>query len=72
MEKPERVLRKPELYGKLALSDATIWRLEHQGKFPKRITLGGKSVGWLESEVNDWLKAKAEAREHNTQEKVAL
>ena len=62
METEDRILRKPELMTKLGLSDATIWRRERLGQFPKRISLGGKSVGWFESEVNAWLQAKKDAR----------
>lgn len=62
MKSHERVIRKPELMAMIGLSDATIWRLERAGKFPGRIQLGGNSVAWLESEVLDWLKSKADAR----------
>ena len=57
-----RILRKPDLTLKIALSDATIARLERKGKFPKRIQLGGNSVGWLESEIDAWIQERAEAR----------
>jgi prophage regulatory protein len=57
-----RVLRKPELMTRVPLSDATIWRLEKAGKFPKRIRIGGQAVGWFESEINDWLQKKADER----------
>lgn len=60
---PERILRKPELIARLGLSDATIWRRERKGDFPKRISLGGKAVGWIESEVDAWLAKKAAERE---------
>ena len=59
MNKNQRVIRKPELFSKISLSDATIWRLEKASKFPKRIQLGGNSVGWFLSEVEDWLEQKA-------------
>lgn len=59
----ERILRKPELFNRIQLSDPTIWRLEKQGKFPRRLRLGGASVGWLESEILDWLQKKADARQ---------
>ncbi len=63
MNKPtDRILRKPETQYRVGLSDPTIYRLERAGKFPKRIQLGGNSVGWFESEVNAWLAAKAAAR----------
>ena len=62
-EPRERLIRKPELTSMICLSDATVWRMEKAGKFPKRLQLGGNSVAWLESEVLDWLKAKAAERE---------
>ena len=55
----QRVIRKPELFNKIPLSDATIWRREKMGDFPKRIKLGGNSVGWFENEVDEWLAKKA-------------
>jgi len=57
-----RVIRKPELLGMIGLSDATVWRMERAGRFPGRITLGGNSVGWLYSEISEWLEAKAASR----------
>jgi len=62
MKQNQRVIRKPELFSKLSLSDATIWRLERAGKFPKRIQLGGNSVGWFLSEIEDWLDQKGQER----------
>jgi len=62
MESTDRVLRKPELIAKVGLSDPSIWRRERKGQFPKRIPLGGHSVGWLESEVLEWLREKAADR----------
>ena len=58
----ERVIRKPELLAIIGLSDPTIWRMEKDGRFPKRLRLGGNSCGWLESEVDGWLKERAAAR----------
>ncbi len=50
----DRIIRKKELFHMVPLSDATIWRMEKAGKFPKRLQLGGNSVGWSESEVREW------------------
>jgi prophage regulatory protein len=62
-QKPtERVIRKPELHAIIPLSDPTIWRMEKDGKFPKRIRLGGNSCGWLLSEVMAWLAKRAADR----------
>lgn len=61
----QRIIRKPELFSMIGLSDATIWRLEKKGKFPRRISLGGNSVGWFDTEVNGWLATKAADRKEN-------
>ena len=58
-----RIIRKPELFARLALSDATIWRMERAGKFPRRIKLGSNSVGWFDNEIDAWLEKKAEERQ---------
>jgi prophage regulatory protein len=59
----DRIIRKPELLARIGLSDPTIWRMERDGKFPRRLRLGGNSCGWLQSEVDIWLQRLAEARE---------
>jgi len=51
-----KILRKPQLKEKLDVSGATIDRWERDGRFPRRIHLGKKSVGWLESEIDDWVR----------------
>jgi prophage regulatory protein len=61
--KERRVIRKPELMHRLGLSDTTVWRMERQGRFPKRVRLGGKAVGWFSDEITDWIAKRAEERE---------
>ncbi len=38
-------------------------RLEGEGRFPKRVRLSPYKVAWIESEIRDWLIAKAEERD---------
>lgn len=57
-----RVLRKPELEHRTGWSGMQIWREEKAGRFPKRIVLGPNSVGWIEEEVDDWIRARMAAR----------
>jgi prophage regulatory protein len=63
MEERTNILRKRGVLQKTGLSGTTQWRREKAGDFPKRISLGGKTVGWLECEIDIWLKEKAAARE---------
>ncbi|HSE87586.1 MAG TPA: AlpA family phage regulatory protein, partial [Candidatus Binatia bacterium] len=32
-----------------------------QGTFPRPVSLGGRAVGWLEAEVQQWLQRRIEA-----------
>jgi prophage regulatory protein len=29
-----------------------------QGKFPNKINLGSRAVGWISSEVNEWIEER--------------
>ena len=49
------ILRLPAVQLKTGLSRSTIYRLEADGEFPKRIRLGKNSVGWALAEVDEYL-----------------
>lgn len=53
--------REPQVRQATQLSRTTRWRLERQGKFPVRRQLSPNSVGWLRSEVEDWLTSRKPA-----------
>ena len=60
-----RLLSKREVKALVIYSYAHIDRLEEEGKFPKRVRLGeGRycRVGWVESEIYEWIEAKISAR----------
>ena len=57
-----RILSKRQLKELVLYSPQHIARLEKAGKFPRRIQLGSNRVGWLESEVLEWLQEKLAAR----------
>lgn len=40
-----------------------IKRLEDDGKFPQRVSLGDHRVGWVESEIEDWIQSRLRQRE---------
>ena len=60
----ERILRIPDVVERTGLSQTTIWRRERDGEFPRRRRLGENSVGWLESEVDEWLRSCPLAEAH--------
>jgi prophage regulatory protein len=52
------ILRKREVSQRVGLSAVTIWRLEKAGKFPSRVQLGPRCVGWKEEEINQWIESR--------------
>ena len=55
------ILRLPEVKKSTGLSRSTIYLRIAEGTFPKPVSLGGRAVGWLEAEVQDWLQRRIEA-----------
>ena len=51
----QRILRLPEVMERTGLKRSTIYLHISESAFPKQINLGEHSVGWLESEVNEWI-----------------
>jgi prophage regulatory protein len=55
------ILRLPGVKARTGLSRSTIYLRVSEGRFPKPVSLGGRAVGWIEAEVDDWLNQKIEA-----------
>ncbi|MEX0963780.1 MAG: AlpA family transcriptional regulator [Pseudohongiellaceae bacterium] len=49
------ILRLPTVKARTGLSRSTIYLRISEDRFPRPISLGGRAVGWIEAEVNDWL-----------------
>jgi prophage regulatory protein len=58
-----RVLRLAEVIEKTGLARSTIYKYADLGRFPRPISLGGKSVGWIDSEIHEWLQEKQVERD---------
>ena len=58
-----KILSKRQLKELVLYSPQHIARLEAAGNFPKRVKLGANRVGWVESEVLDWLQERLDRRE---------
>ncbi|WP_419861882.1 helix-turn-helix transcriptional regulator [Candidatus Palauibacter sp.] len=61
---PVRLLRLPEVLARTGLSRSTIYVRLEQGRFPRPVSLGVRAVGWIESEVDEWIRERiAESRD---------
>jgi len=54
----DKVLRLPEVMRTTGLARSTIYKMIAEKSFPKPIPLGVKSVGWLESDIQNWIQER--------------
>jgi prophage regulatory protein len=52
------ILRCREVIKRTGMSKATLYRRIADGEFPRSVSLGGSMVGWLESEINNWIASR--------------
>jgi prophage regulatory protein len=57
----DRYLSRDEVIHATGLSRSTIQRKEAKGEFPRRRKISANRVGWLESEVAEWLQSQEPA-----------
>ena len=62
-----RIVRLEEVKSLTGLSRSTIYEMMKTKNFPQAAKLGKHSVGWIESEVHEWVKHVIAARDQNTQ-----
>jgi len=68
----QKILRLREVISHVGLSRTTIYDYVSRGAFPAPIHLGGgKAIGWLESEVQQWIEQHAAARPQQNTERSA-
>jgi prophage regulatory protein len=55
------ILRLPDVKRSTGLSRSIIYLRIAQGTFPKPVSLGERSVGWVEAEIQEWLQRRIDA-----------
>ncbi|MBF0629285.1 MAG: AlpA family transcriptional regulator [Magnetococcales bacterium] len=54
----QTVLRLPAVKARTGLSRTSIHMQVTNGTFPKPVKLGLRAIGWLESDIDDWIAQK--------------
>jgi prophage regulatory protein len=60
--RPIRLLRLRQVTELVGLRRAAIYNLQREGRFPLRVKLGVRAVGWVEAEVQEWLARRIQER----------
>jgi prophage regulatory protein len=53
-----RILKFKDIAPMVRLSRSTIWRKMRDGSFPRCRKISERSVGWLDTEIHDWIANK--------------
>ena len=61
----ERFLSMREVLSRTSLSKTHTYRMINAGRFPRPVPLGPHRVGFVESEVDDWMAARLRERDRN-------
>ena len=56
MEVPIRIVRLPAVQARTGLGRSTIYVRLAEGSFPRPVQLGARAVGWIEEEVDEWIR----------------
>lgn len=54
----QKIMRRPEVRAVTGLSNSSIDRLESAGDFPRRVQLSSNAIGWILSEITEWLDTR--------------
>jgi prophage regulatory protein len=57
-----RILRLPQVCAMTGLGRSMIYQMEAEERFPRRVNIGVRAVGWVESEVQEWLRRRIDSR----------
>ena len=58
ISKEPTILRRPQVQQRTGLSRSTLYQYIKDGEFPASVQLGPRAVGWLESDISDWISAR--------------
>lgn len=62
-QQTSRLIRLPKVKDCTGLSTTDIYRRIAAGTFPAQVTLGPKSVAWVEGEIMAWCEARIAERD---------
>lgn len=56
-------LRLSTVKARTGLSRSTLYRRIAEGRFPSPVALGGRSVGWLNTDIDAWIAEQMRLRD---------
>jgi prophage regulatory protein len=57
---PRKILRLPIVLDRTGLSRSTVYQRVTEGRFTRPVSLGARAVGWIETEIEEWIARQIE------------
>jgi len=57
-----RILRRAEVEARTGFKRAHLYHLIKEGSFPKPVPIGVRAVGWISTEIDQWINDRLHAR----------
>ena len=58
----QKIIRLPVVLERTGLTRSTLYRYIAANQFPGQVRLGIGSVGWIESDVDEWISVRQPAK----------
>jgi prophage regulatory protein len=52
------IIRLPGVKHRTGLSRSSIYKKISEGTFPRQVRLGPRACGWIESEIDEWIRER--------------
>lgn len=60
-----RLIRLKEVMAITGLSRSSIYRYIDEGRFPEAVSIGSRTVAWVDREILRWVESRIENRDSN-------
>lgn len=69
-----KILRLKAVIETTGLAKSTIYKKIAESEFPSQISLGGKAVGWLASDIQKWIEKRIliSANDNNENDRIVI
>lgn len=67
----DKIIRMPDVMAKVGLRKSAVYNMIKRGEFPAQIRLGENSVGWLEADIDEWVRVRGETVRDRGNESLA-
>lgn len=57
----QSIIRLPDVKARTGLSRSSIYSFIKAGNFPPHVSLGARAVGWVSTEIDEWIASRITA-----------